>query len=57
MPGNFVRVRCPDCENEQVLFERASSAVDCAVCGSTLATPAGGEADLHGEVVETVEAR
>ena len=57
MPGNFVRVRCPDCENEQVLFERASSAVDCAVCGSTLATPAGGEADLHGDVVETVEAR
>ena len=57
MPGNFVRVRCPDCENEQVLFERASSAVDCAVCGSTLATPVGGEADLHGEVVETVEAR
>ena len=57
MPGNFVSVRCPDCENEQVIFERASSPVDCAVCGSTLATPAGGEADLHGELVETVEAR
>jgi ribosomal protein S27E len=27
------------------------------VCGSTLVTPAGGEADLHSEVVETVQAR
>jgi small subunit ribosomal protein S27e len=57
MPGSFVRVRCPDCENEQVVFGKASTAVNCAVCGTTLATPAGGEADLAGEVLEVVEAR
>jgi small subunit ribosomal protein S27e len=57
MAGNFIRVRCDDCENEQVLFGKASSAVSCAVCGSTLATPSGGEADVLGEVVEIVEAR
>ncbi|CCQ36518.1 30S ribosomal protein S27e [Natronomonas moolapensis 8.8.11] len=57
MPGTFIRVRCDDCENEQVVFSKAANAVDCAVCGSTLATPTGGEADLHTEVVETVEAR
>ena len=57
MAGNFYRVHCDDCENEQVLFGKAASAVNCAVCGSTLATPTGGEADIHGDVVETVEAR
>jgi small subunit ribosomal protein S27e len=31
--------------------------VNCAVCGSTLATPTGGEAEFTGEVVETVEKR
>ncbi|MFO7927689.1 MAG: 30S ribosomal protein S27e [Halobacteriota archaeon] len=57
MTGAFIRVRCDDCENEQVLFGKAASTVSCAVCGSTLATPTGGEATLHGDVVEVVEAR
>ena len=57
MAGNFFRVQCPDCENEQVVFGKAASDVSCAVCGSTLATPTGGEADILGDVVETVEAR
>jgi small subunit ribosomal protein S27e len=57
MPGNFLRVRCPDCENEQVVFGKAASMVNCAVCGTTLATPTGGEADLGGEVLDVVEAR
>ncbi|GAD52869.1 SSU ribosomal protein S27e [Halarchaeum acidiphilum MH1-52-1] len=57
MSGNFFRVLCPDCENEQIVFEKASSTVACAVCGTTLARPTGGKADLEGEVTETVEAR
>ena len=57
MAGNFVLVRCNDCENEQIVFEKASSAVNCAVCGTTLAAPTGGKAGLNPEVVETVEAR
>jgi small subunit ribosomal protein S27e len=57
MSGNFLSVRCPDCENEQVVFEKASTPVACAVCGHTLATPTGGLADIDGEVTETVEAR
>ena len=57
MAGNFYRVVCPDCENEQVVFSKAASVVSCAVCGTTLATPTGGDAELQGDVVETVEAR
>ncbi|MFB6086117.1 MAG: 30S ribosomal protein S27e [Halodesulfurarchaeum sp.] len=57
MPGSFLRVECPDCENEQTVFEKASSEVTCAVCGTTLATPTGGMAELDAEVLEVVEER
>ena len=57
MAGSFFRVRCPDCENEQVVFGKASSEVNCAVCGTTLAHTTGGDAEFAGDVVETVEAR
>ena len=57
MTGGFFKVECLDCENEQIVFGKASSEVACAVCGTTLARPTGGEAEFTGEVVETVEAR
>ena len=57
MPGSFVTVACPDCENEQTIFEKAASEVACAVCGHTLATPTGGKAHIEGEVTAVVEAR
>ena len=57
MAGDFIRVRCEDCENEQVVFGKAAGTVSCAVCGSTLSTPTGGEAQIHGELLEVVEAR
>jgi small subunit ribosomal protein S27e len=57
MAGNFYKVRCADCENEQVVFGKAATVVNCAVCGTTLATPTGGDAEFTGEVVETVEER
>ncbi|MHC3438085.1 30S ribosomal protein S27e [Natrialbaceae archaeon A-gly3] len=57
MAGNFYNVRCGDCENEQVVFGKASSEVACAVCGTTLAVPTGGKAQIDHEIVETVESR
>jgi len=57
MAGSFLTVECPDCENEQTIFEKAASEVSCAVCGHTLARPTGGKADIEGEVTAVVEAR
>ena len=34
--SGFVKVRCPDCSNEQVLFWRSNTVVNCQVCGGTL---------------------
>lgn len=57
MSGNFYRVQCPDCEGEQIVFGKASTTVNCLVCGRTIVQPRGGEAAIDGTVVETIESR
>jgi small subunit ribosomal protein S27e len=53
--SKFVKVRCPDCENEQVVFEKASSIINCLVCGSIVSKPTGGKAKISAEVIEIFE--
>lgn len=53
--SRFIKVRCKDCENEQVLFNKASTEVSCHICGSKLAVPNGGKAQIKGEVLELIE--
>jgi small subunit ribosomal protein S27e len=53
--SKFIKVRCKDCENEQVLFDKASSIVSCHICGSKLTIPKGGKAEIKGELLEVIE--
>jgi small subunit ribosomal protein S27e len=53
--SGFIKVKCPDCSNEQVMFWRTNTTVNCEMCGGTLAAPTGGKADLKGELVGVVE--
>jgi small subunit ribosomal protein S27e len=53
--SKFCRVKCPDCENEQIIFEKASTIVDCAVCGHILAEPCGGKANIKAEILAELE--
>lgn len=53
--SRFIKVRCKDCENEQVLFDKATTPVSCHICGSKLAIPQGGKAKIKGEVLEQIE--
>ena len=53
--SKFIKVRCKDCENEQVLFNKVSVTVSCHICGSKLAIPTGGKAKIKGEILELIE--
>jgi len=53
--SKFLKVKCPDCENEQTVFEKASTVVTCVVCGKELAIPTGGKASLKAEVVTELQ--
>ncbi len=50
--SRFVKVRCPSCGNEQVIFDHATFPVRCLVCGTLLVKPTGGKAKVLGEVVK-----
>jgi len=50
--SRFVRVQCPDCGNEQIIFDHATFTVRCLVCGRILAEPTGGKAKIYGKIIK-----
>ncbi len=53
--SKFVKVRCPKCKNEQIVFGKASTVVKCLVCGRVLVQPSGGKAKIKARVLEVLE--
>jgi small subunit ribosomal protein S27e len=53
--STFIRVRCPKCGNEQLLYSNAVNTINCNVCGETLAEPTGGKAKIKGEITAILE--
>ena len=53
--SKFVKVKCSKCNNEQILFSKASTAVKCLVCGEPLVKTTGGNVKILGEVLEVLE--
>ena len=53
--SKFIKIRCPKCKNEQIMFGKASTVVNCLVCGKQLATPSGGRAKVKARVLEVLE--
>ncbi len=51
----FIRVKCPKCGNEQLIFSHAVNAVTCNVCTAVLAEPTGGKAKVNGDVQAVLE--
>ena len=50
--SEFVKVKCPKCNNEQVIFVKASTDAECLVCNEKLAKSTGGKAEIKAEVIE-----
>lgn len=53
--SSFIKVRCENCKNEQVIFSKPSSIVKCLVCATVLATPNGGIAKVNAVTLEILE--
>ena len=53
--SKFLRVKCPDCGNEQVIFGNVTSVVKCNICGAVLAEPTGGKVKIKGEITAVLE--
>jgi small subunit ribosomal protein S27e len=53
--SKFLRVRCPKCGNEMIVFSHATTKVQCRICGEVLAKSTGGRAIIRGEVLSELE--
>ena len=53
--SKFIKVRCPKCKNEQIVFGKASTKVTCLVCGKVLAEPTGGKSKVKARILEVLE--
>jgi small subunit ribosomal protein S27e len=51
---SFLKVKCPGCNNEQIVFDSAKIVVKCNVCEEDLAQPRGGKAKILGEILENL---
>jgi len=52
--SKFVKIRCPKCKNEQIVFGNATSKVECLVCNRQLSKPTGGKASMKARVLEVI---
>jgi small subunit ribosomal protein S27e len=53
--SKFIKVRCPKCKNEQIIFGKSASIVKCLVCEKILAEPTGGKTRLKAKVLEVLD--
>lgn len=53
--SKFIKIRCPKCKNEQIMFGKTSTDVQCLVCGKQLADSTGGKAKVKARILEILE--
>lgn len=41
--SKFVKIKCDKCNNEQTIFSKVATKVECLVCHKPLAEPTGGK--------------
>jgi small subunit ribosomal protein S27e len=52
--SKFIKLRCPKCKNEQIVFGKSASTVKCLVCEKVIAEPTGGKTRVKARVLEVL---
>ncbi len=52
--SKFIKVRCPKCKNEQIIFGKSSSTIKCLVCENEIAEPTGGKTKIKARILEVL---
>jgi len=53
--SKFIKIRCPKCKNEQIMFGKTSTDVKCLVCDKLLADSTGGKSRVRARILEVLE--
>ena len=52
--SRFLRVKCLNCGNQQIIFGCSATDVECLVCGKTLLNSTGGKARILTKILEVL---
>jgi small subunit ribosomal protein S27e len=53
--SKFIKIRCPKCKNEQIIFGKTSTIIKCLVCEKVIAEPTGGKSKVKARILEVLE--
>lgn len=53
--SKFIKVRCPKCKNEQIIFGKGCTVINCLVCDKILSEPSGGKSKVKARILEVLE--
>ena len=53
--SKFIKIRCPKCKNEQIIYGKPSTTIKCLVCEKPIAEPTGGKAGVKARILEVLE--
>ena len=53
--SKFIKVRCPKCKNEQIIFGKPASVVKCLICNKELIEPTGGKGKVKARILEVLD--
>ena len=53
--SKFLELKCKDCDNVQVVFNKAATTVHCQICGTTLVIPTGGKSKIKASITGVLE--
>lgn len=51
--SKFLKLRCK-CKNEQIVFGKCSTVVNCLVCNQVIAEPTGGKTNVKARLLEVL---
>jgi small subunit ribosomal protein S27e len=55
MNSKFIKIRCKKCKNEQIVFEKSSTVVNCLVCNEKISEPSGGKSKINSNILEVID--
>lgn len=53
--SKFIRLRCAKCKNEQIVFGKSATHVNCLICNEPLIEASGGKSKVVGRILEVLE--
>jgi len=53
--SKFIKVRCSKCKNEQIIFGKSSTKINCLVCSTNTNFFVGGKSKIKARILEVLE--